>query len=237
MSLIEQFIPGRWADDIDVNDFIKLNKKPFLSEPIFLKNPTFIPHPIDLGKFLNEEKLIELSFSSIFTKDLNWFPLYPNSETMKRKVGYSENLTDIKNYYDTFQDFERDTSRKTTHEVFQEIATSDMNKAFRIGLFQHHPHNYTPMFAFPDIRMIPLYGTKEIIKEKRYYLTRLERYLQTSDWIQLRILKQREIESIKEFEKFAKSLGVNVSLPASSAKKAIDMLYIYRQVIGFNYVF
>jgi hypothetical protein len=36
MELNETFIPGEWSDIIDVDDFVNLNKKPFLSCPNFL---------------------------------------------------------------------------------------------------------------------------------------------------------------------------------------------------------
>lgn len=226
MSLHEQFIPGRWVDDIDVNDFLKLNKKPFLDKPNFLINPSSNSNFLDLSNWLEEDKTVDLNFANFQSEDVNWFPLSMQSLPMKRKIGYSENMNEIRNYYVSTTDAERITSRETVHEVFQEIAVSDMNKSFRIGLFQQHPYNYTPMFIFPDIRIVPLYGTKQIIKEKRHFLLKLEKYLQTTDWIQQRMAKQKEITALKDFEKFAKSLGVNVTKPAESTKEVIDVLYV-----------
>lgn len=226
MSLHEQFIPGRWVDDIDVNDFINLNKKPFLDEPIFLKNPTVTPYSVSFSELLEEDKYVETIFSSLYQQGEGELPSSVDSPSMRYKIGYSESLQDIKSFYRCLDETTREASRKTTHEVYQEIATSDMNKVFRIGLFQHAPYNYTPMFVFPDIRLIPLYGTKQIVKEKRFYLTKLERYLQTTEWIQQRIAKQREIDSLKQFEKFAKKMGVSVSSPATTTKEVMDMLYV-----------
>ena len=226
MTLHEQFIPGRWVDDIDVNDFINLNKKPFLDEPIFLKNPTVTPYSVSFSKLLEEDRYVETVFSSLQQYSDEELPVFSDSPSMKYKIGYSESLGDIKSFYRCLDETTREASRKTTHEVYQEIATSDMNKVFRIGLFHHAPYNYTPMFVFPDIRLIPLYGTKQIVKEKRFYLTKLERYLQTTDWIQQRIAKQREIDALKQFEKFAKKIGISVSSPANTTKEVLDMLYV-----------
>jgi len=226
MSLHEQFIPGRWIDDIDVNDFVNLNKKPFLDEPVFLGNNRDNKHPVNVLKWVDEDKSVDSQFSSFSLNELDELPLSADSNIMKRRIGYSENINDMRNYYGEKNDAERLHSRQTTYEIFEQIATSDMNKAFRIGLFKHHPSNYTPMFVFPDIRIVPLYGTKQIIKEKRFFLTKLERYLQTSEWIQQRIAKHKEIEAIKRFEKWAKQLGVNVTKPAETTEEVLNCLYV-----------
>jgi len=227
MSLHEQFIPGRWVDDIDVNDFVKLNKKPFLEKPVFLINSLIHSQPVQLTHFLAEEKKVDLRFSSLsYEQSLDMFIENESVSVMKRTIGYSEDATEIKKYYDVYDEHSHEHSRKTTHHLYDEIATSDLKKMFKLGLLQNHPYNYTPMFIFPDIRIIPLYGIKQIIKEKRYFLTKLEKYLQTTDWIQTRIKKHQEIKALKNFEKFAKSLGVNVSNPATSTKEVLDMLYV-----------
>ncbi|PGK51424.1 hypothetical protein CN918_26905 [Priestia megaterium] len=226
MSLHEQFIPGRWIDDIDVNDFVNLNRKPFLDEPVFLRNNRDNKHPVNVLRWLNEDKTVDLQFSSFSLDEINELPLSAESSIMKRKIGYSENINDMRRYYGERNDAERLQSRQTTYEIFEQIATSDMNKSLRIGLFKHHPSNYTPMFVFPDIRIVPLYGTKQIIKEKRFFLTKLERYLQTSDWIQQRIAKHKEIEAIKKFEKWAKQLGVNVTKQAETTEEVLNCLYV-----------
>lgn len=54
MSHSNTFIPGKWLDQIDVTDFVNLNKKPFLSSPLFLReslsrvssDPPDIPAPL-----------------------------------------------------------------------------------------------------------------------------------------------------------------------------------------------
>lgn len=230
MPLNEHFIPGQWMDTIDVNDFVILNKKPFLKEPFFLENTSTesIQARFSAIKQTLEQVQVEidLSFPLLENEEIPWLDQNFSNNPLKRKIGYSENVQDMKAFYGVPSGKVRKENRKTPYQLFDEIATSELGKMLKMNLFVHTPTTYSPAFVHPDVRMIPLYGTKELIKEKRWALKTLEKHLQTHEWMQRRMSIHREIEAIKSFEKFAQKQGVDVSNAAQSAKQACTFLYV-----------
>lgn len=230
MPLNEHFIPGQWIDTIDVNDFVILNKKPFLKEPLFLKSTSTestLQRFSAIQEVLQQSQVeIDLSFPLLENEEIPWIHQNFSDNPLKRKIGYSENVRDMKEFYGVPSGKLRKENRKTPYELFVEVATSEINKMIKMNLFVHAPTLYSPPFVHPDVRMIPLYGTKELIKEKRWALKTLEKHLQTHEWMQRRMSLHREIEAIKNFEKFAQKQGFDVSNPAQSAKQASLFLYL-----------
>lgn len=230
MPLNEHFIPGQWIDTIDVNDFVSLNKKPFSKEPLFLKSTSTestLQRLAAIKEALEKVQVeIDLSFPLLENEEIPWIHQNFSNNPLKRKIGYSENVHDIKAFYGLPVGKVRKENRKTTYELFDEVATSELGKMLKMNLFVNTPTMYSPAFVHPDIRMIPLYGTKELIKEKRWALKTLEKHLQTHEWMQRRINLHREIEAIKQFEKFAQKQGFDVSNPAESAQQASLFLYL-----------
>lgn len=230
MPIYEQFIPGQWVDTIDVNDFVNLNKKPFLKEPFFLTNSENEQIQDIYNQIRNtlakEKGEIDLSFPSFEKEEIPWFHGDFSHNPLKRKVGFSENFNDMKQYYGIPSGTFRNESRKTTYQLFDEVATSDIHKMIKMNLFEHAPTTYSPSFVHPDVRIVALYGTKKLIKEKRWALKTLEKHLQTHEWMQRRISIHREIEAIKQFDKFTQKQGFDLSEPASSAEEAVLFLYL-----------
>lgn len=226
MPINEQFIPGQWIDTIDVNDFVNLNRKPFLKEPFFLAEA---PTALSSDRFGKVKKAhsdykreIDLAFPSLDSEVAPWLQYDFSVNPFKRKIGYSENFSDMKTHYGIPTDASRKESRKTAYQLFNEVVTSEISKMIKMDLFHNVPSTYSPLFIHPDVRIIALYGTKHLIKEKRWGLKTLEKHLQTHEWMQRRISIHREIDSIKLFEKFAQKHGTDVSNPAVNAEQAIQ---------------
>lgn len=230
MPINEQFIPGQWIDTIDVNDFINLNKKPFLEEPFFLANMENTPsvaHYEEVKNVLRKEKLeIDLTFPSFEQEEIPWFHRDFTGNPLKRKIGFSENIQDMKTHYGLPSNHVRQESRKTTYQLFEEVVTSDIHKMIKMNLLTQVPTTHSPSFTQPDVRIVVLYGTKRLIKEKRWALKTLEKHLQTHEWMQRRISIHREIDAIKQFEKFVQKQGYDVSSPAKSAEEACTFLML-----------
>ena len=223
----EQFIPGRWQDDVDVNDFLSLNKKPFLKDPFFLKNSSNDAHT--LQTLIPEQSLITPEYASL--KDA--VPEYLDQGVEKlpgfyvlRKMGYTDTIEDISKVYGFTEKPSREKIRKTPSQLLSEVATSETTKMIKIGLFEQIPIYHSPSYIHPDVRRVALYGTKRLVEDKRYQLKLLEKHLQTHDWIEQRIATNRAIESLKDLERFAKKYGIDVSSPAESAKEAIYFVYL-----------
>lgn len=234
MPLNEQFIPGQWTDTVDVNDFVNLNKKPFLKKPIFLKNDT---ETSTMERYLKFKELknvykdeIELSFPLLENEKIPWLNGDFSNNPFKKKIGFSESLFEMKEYYGLGLLKKRKENRKTAYQAFDDVITNDTKKMFKMNLFTSAPNNFSPSFIQPDIRIIPLYGTKHLIREKRWFLKTLERHFQTQEWVQKRMSLYREIDAIKQFEKFSKKNGLDVSEPANSAEEVLK--YLYMTILG-----
>ena len=178
----ERFTPGKWVDYIDVNDFVNLNKKPFFGEPKFLiPSKSFDPYVQCLNLYLTKseisvlpnEKLLSLSF---ILQELMNLPFEEKS--------FSFSFTEPKNFKD----------------LFNETVSSDLRKAVKMELLEKSFGLHIPPIFTPDIRQLPLYGVQRIIQDKKSHLKRLEKFLQTKDWMEKRIEVNRQIESLEQFE-------------------------------------
>lgn len=238
MASYDQFVPGQWIDNIDTSDFINLNKKPFFKEPKFLKNSSDASQALFeqlRTLFKQKSDAVQLTFS---TPDLtSSLPLEKGTERLpslvrellENRIGFSENITQMKQHYHYEQAPSRISMRKTTYDIFEEVATSEIKKSIKMGVFNHSPATYTPSFAVPDIRSISLYGTKRLIKEKQRYLKKTEKHLQTHDWIRTRMDVYQQMDALKKFERFAKEFQLDASEPAADAVQAFSysLLTIY----------
>lgn len=237
MSFNEHFIPGKWIDTIDVNDFVNLNKKPFLSQPVFLEKNI----KTDINSYLssiknafNENEIkIHLGFSNFDDRFVHRFDsLNLTVNPFVVPVGYSEELEVFRDGYDiesidensSFSSNKFSSANKFLN--YNHIATSDMKKMINIALLKQMPTNFSVSTFHPDIRIISLYGTKFLIKEKKWILKSSEKRLKTNDWIQQRIDIQNEISFIENLERFATSHNVDITKPSGNSKEVLDSLLI-----------
>lgn len=237
MSFNEHFIPGKWIDTIDVNDFVNLNKKPFLDDSSFLiqtvRNDISEYFSIIKKAYDRNEFKIHLGFSDFKNQFVHRFDsLNDDINPFIVPVGFSENLDAFKNFYpiDSFGD--RESFRQAPIAMFHDIAITDMKKMMQIQLLKNIPANFSATTFHPDIRIVPLYGTRFLIKEKRWLLKSLEKRLKTNEWIQQRIDIQNQISAIEKFEKFAAKHDTDVTKPVSSSKQLLDVL-----IVSLTYLF
>ncbi|MED2737440.1 pyruvate formate lyase family protein [Bacillus toyonensis] len=178
----EQFLPGKWIDEIDVIDFVNLNKKPFFEEPIFLvSSEKLSPYVNFLNLYVGKdeisqienEKLLSLTFIKQQLEGLNF-----------EDKTFSFSFTDPKRFKD----------------LFDETSSSDLRKAIKMELIEKNFGLHIPPIFTPDIRQLPLYGVKRLIADKKNHLKRLENFLQTTNWMEKRIDIHRQIESLETFE-------------------------------------
>lgn len=172
---LESFIPGKWSDNIDVNDFINLNKTPFNGRPDFIPE-NFVTKDLHLSlnngiKFINDkpfkEKLINITYI----------------EDKIKTFDFSEKKFDF-SYGD----------KRSFNYFFNNTSTTSTKNLQSIGLLDNKIGSETPPLYFPDIRQLSLYGMKEIIKNKRSELRKFDGMFQTNNWVDKKIEKNREIE-------------------------------------------
>ncbi|MGF7535717.1 pyruvate formate lyase family protein [Bacillus mexicanus] len=199
----DRFLPGKWCDEIDVNDFVNLNKKPFFEKPNFLiSSSLFSSYYQFLNNFrikndmedIPNEKLLSLSFILQHLEGLSF-----------EEKTFSFSFTDQKRFRD----------------LFNETASSDLRKAVKMELLEKNFGSQIPPIFTPDIRQLPLYGISRLIKDKKNHLKRLENFLKTTDWAEKRIEIHRQIESLERFEL---DFPYQMKKPAKNATDALNGL-------------
>lgn len=199
----ERFLPGKWVDKIDVNDFVNLNKKPFFNEPKFLHlSKETNPYVQFLHTYLSKNEVSQLQDERLLSLS---FILQELKELPFKEKSFSFSFTKPKNF----------------HALFNETASLDLRKAVKMELLEKHFGLHIPPIFTPDIRQLPLYGVQKIIQDKKNQLKRLEKFLQTTDWMEKRIEIHRQIESL---EKFENEFPFPMKKPAKNSLEALNGL-------------
>lgn len=218
----DTFIPGQWLDAIDVNDFINLNRKPFLEYPTFLKNPSL---PLPWNTLSASAPLTyQLSYSSWQDSKLEWLHNQPLSYTQV-KIGRGESLHVMKGHTHITPG-RIGPSDTSISELIRAVSVSDIRKMQDYLLLTNDGAHHTPSAWFPDVRMIPLYGTKFIIKEKRLQKQLSDMRFQSTNWVDERLALDKSIRSLKQLEKLAKRHNLDVTRPATNSYDMLQILFI-----------
>lgn len=129
--------------------------------------------------------------------------------------GYQLNK-DIETHFKTY--------RKTHNDGVFDAYTNEIKKARHVGLLTGLPDAYGRGRIIGDYRRVALYGIDRLIEEKKKDLTSLTGEMNES-LIQLREDVSMQIKALGEIKEMAKRYGFDISLPASSAKEAIQWTY------------
>jgi len=114
----ETFLPGKWKDLIDVNDFINLNKKPFFEETFFLKKSfSFNDYIFFLDHYLEKDEILDFPNENLLSIH------FLNEEL-------SSFLLEQKKFPFPF------AKEKDFSELFFETASLSLKNASRIGLLE-----------------------------------------------------------------------------------------------------
>ncbi len=104
--------------------------------------------------------------------------------------------------------------------------TVDRKKFIDIGLIVKATNEERKAFLQPDLCVVPLYGTKFLIKTLKQYIKDLDKQFQTQEWIHRKIGSYRSIEAIQKFEEFALQQGINVRKPCKNALEVINIIWL-----------
>ncbi|GAB6425987.1 hypothetical protein bcgnr5372_34080 [Bacillus luti] len=218
----DSFVPGQWLDIVDVNDFVNLNRKPFFETPLFLQSPVSLLDWSSLSP--NKSVTYRLSYSTWQDSKIEWLHNQPLDYTTV-KIGKGESLSLMKQYPHVIP--ARVTSSDISiPELLKSISVLDNKKLNEFKTLTHNGMHYTLSSWFPDIRMVPLYGTRFLIKEKKLNKQLTDMQFQSHDWVDERLQLEESIRVLKRFEKFAKRHHIDVTNAAQNTKTMLDMLFI-----------
>ncbi len=241
------FHPGKWVEAIDVRDFIQKNYTPYEGDDSFLAGPT--PATLKLWEDIlemskkereaggvlkadtdvissitshapgyidrNLEKIVGLQTDEPFKRALMPFGGIRMAESTLKMYGYemAPALSDIFHHY-----------RKTHNDGVFDVYTPQMRLARHAHILTGLPDAYGRGRIVGDYRRVALYGVDRLIEEKKDDLKNLG-WPMTEERIRHREEVSEQIRALEKLKDMALSYGIDISLPAVTAKDAIQALY------------
>ncbi len=241
------FHGGEWQHTIDVRGFIMNNYTPYLGDEAFLCGATKRTQRLTekLKALQKKERdnggVLDVDTETVSTicaykpgyldKDSELIVGLQTDEPLKRGVnpfgGIRMARAACEAYgYKLSNKIEQEFLYRTTHNdgVFH-VYTDEMKAARHCALLTGLPDAYGRGRIIGDYRRIALYGVDRLIEEKE----KDRKALFDSDMSDgvIRTLEelQAQIASLKELKQMAQSYGCDISLPAATAKEAIQWTY------------
>ncbi len=244
----EGFVPGNWTENIDVEEFIKLNYHPYDGDESFLAGATErTKECLDkVQELLVAERkaggTLKVDASRIMR--INSFgPGYiipgkdiivglQTDEPLKRGIcpfgGIKMVRSELKEYgAELPKEIDDMFNYITTHNdgVFKAYS-SEMRAVRHLGYITGLPDAYGRGRIIGDYRRAALYGIDYLIEEKQKDHEEVaSRHVMSEENIRVAEEITNQIHSLKEIKKMAESYGFDISGPAKDVKEAIQWTY------------
>ena len=240
------FAPGMWQKHIDVRDFIQQNYSPYDGDAAFLAKATARTKGIwdKLNAlFLEERKKGVLDISQIPTSITAHAPGYIDKDheiivglqteaPLKRAImpngGFRMILGALETYgykpdphvVEAFTKY-----RKTHNEGVFDAYTAEIRRCRSSHVLTGLPDAYGRGRIIGDYRRVPLYGVARLIERKKEEKDALDGAMSTDAIIRDREELAEQIRALEELQTMAKGYGFDVSVPARTAREAVQWLY------------
>ena len=243
----ESFQGFIWKREINVRDFIQHNYTPYEGDGSFLEEPTENTKALwdKLSKMFVEERAkgvydTETKKPQTLT---TYGPGYIDKEKeaivglqtdapLKRAIfpkggirmvetalnAYGYNLApETKEIFSKF--------RKTHNEGVFSAYPKEVRSARHAHIITGLPDAYGRGRIIGDYRRIALYGTENLIAERKRFMERLDIQEMTEECIRMREETAEQIQALKDFGKMCQAYGFDVTRPAQDAREAVQFVY------------
>ena len=243
----EGFKTGWWCEDIQVDNFILLNYKPYEGDESFLAGPTERTRIVSdkVQELIKQERenggVLKVDASRIMTatafdpgyidKDRDIIVGLQTDEPLKRGIcpfggirmarqsaeAYGEKIAD---------DVEEVFKYVTSHNdgVFS-VYSEEMKQVRHAGFITGLPDAYGRGRIIGDYRRAALYGIDHLIAEKKKDREFFANQPMDEENIRLTEEIHKQIVELGELKKMAAMYGYDISEPAKDTKEAIQWLY------------
>ena len=244
----EGFKTGVWTDDINVDDFIRLNYTPYEGDESFLAGPTARTTECNerVKELIEEERknggTLKVDASRIMR--INAFePGYiikgkdiivglQTDEPLKRGICPFGGIRMVKSELEENgeklpEEIDFMFKYVTSHNdgVFKAYSP-EMRKARHLGFITGLPDAYGRGRIFGDYRRAALYGIDRLIEEKQKDHDEISsRDVMSEENIRLAEEVWNQIAALKEIKIMAQNYGFDISQPANDVKEAIQWVY------------
>lgn len=243
----DNFKDGKWCTEINVRDFIMQNFKSYNGEANFLAKAT--QRTDDLIKKFNSLLAVEQQCDGVFDIDTttvtsltSYEPGYldkanelivglQTNRPLKRGVNPFGGIRMARSACEAYgyklsHKIEEEFTFRTTHNdgVFR-VYSDDMKKARSLGLVTGLPDAYGRGRIIGDYRRVALYGVDKLIEMKIADKKEIADGNMNVDSIRLSEELFQQIAFLGKLKEMAQMYGFDISLPATTAKEAIQWLY------------
>jgi formate C-acetyltransferase len=245
-SAWDGFNLGLWQKEINVRDFIQQNYEPYFGDESFLAPATERTKKIwdRLNElFVEERKKGVLDISQVPSSITAHGPGYIDQENevivglqteapLKRAIMPNGGLRMVLNALKTYG-YEPDPHvveaftkyRKTHNDGVFDAYTADVRRCRSSHVLTGLPDAYGRGRIIGDYRRVALYGVSRLIEQKQEEKLSLDSAMSTEDIIRDREELSEQIRALKELQQMAKSYGFDISVPARTAREAVQWLY------------
>ena len=243
----EDFVPGKWSNEINVRDFIQRNYTPYDGDASFLAGPTEATtklwnEVLDLMKQEREKggvldcdidnpSQVNSHKPGYIDKDLEKIVGLQTDKPLKRAFmpnGGIRMACQAAEQYgyvvdETIKNFFL-KYRKTHNDGVFDAYTPEMRACRTAHILTGLPDTYGRGRIVGDYRRVALYGVDYLIKQKEFDKSLLVGEM-TESKIRDREEISEQIKALKALIAMAASYGCDISKPATNAKEAIQALY------------
>ena len=242
------FAPGRWADRIDVRDFIQANITPYTGDAAFLAGPTDRTLALwsRLTAMFPDEQARGIYDADTHTPAsiTSHAPGYIDREhelivglqtdaPLRRAIMPNGGLRMVEGglaaYGYTLDPAVREIFtryRKTHNDGVFDAYPAGVLAARRSHVITGLPDAYGRGRIIGDYRRVPLYGVDRLIAAKRAEKAALDAHPSTAEIIRDREELAEQIRALGELAEMAASYGHDVTRPSATAREAIQWLYL-----------
>lgn len=240
------FKPSLWLKEINVRDFIQQNYEPYEGDGSFLAHATERTERLWWGLtrlFVEERRRGVLDVSQLPSSITAHGPGYIDKDNeiivglqtespLRRAVmpngGLRMVLSALKAY-----GYEPDPQlveaftkyRKTHNAAVFDAYTEDIRRCRSSHILTGLPDAYGRGRIIGDYRRVALYGVARLVERKREEKRALDSAMSTDDIIRDREELAEQIRALTELQQMAASYGFDISVPARTAREAVQWLY------------
>jgi formate C-acetyltransferase len=247
-NLSQEFKGNIWKREINVRDFIQNNYTPYDGDDKFLVSSTERTRKIwnkltelfvverEKGVVDAETKLpqsIDTYGPGYIDKDNEVIVGLQTDAPLKRGIFPKGGIRMVENALKAYG-YQLDPVtkeiftkyRKTHNEGVFSAYTEEILAARHSHIITGLPDAYGRGRIIGDYRRVALYGTANLIAEKKRFFKRLDIQEITDEVVQQREEITEQIRALKSFEKMCAGYGFDVTVPAKDAREAVQFVYL-----------
>lgn len=246
-NLQADFKGTAWKREIDVRDFIQHNYEPYTGGPDFLQGPTAKTDKLwgiltemfkterEKGVYDAETRLpqtLDTYGAGYIDKESEVIVGLQTDKPLKRAIFPKGGIRMVESALKAFG-YELDPwtreiytkYRKTHNEGVFAAYNDDIKAARHAHIITGLPDAYGRGRIIGDYRRVALYGTANLIEEKKRYFKRIDIQEFTEEIVRHREEVTDQINALRQFERMCQAYGCDVTRPAQNAREAVQWTY------------